>query len=46
MSRPRYEIVDRIDVGVAGLKVRLRVQGLAHMVQDLAGIAAAPRRAA
>ena len=36
-------LVDRIDVGVAGLKVRLRVQGLAHMVQDLAGIAAAPR---
>ena len=39
-------LVERIDVGVAGLKVRLRVQGLAHMVQDLAGIAAAPRRAA
>ena len=39
-------LVERIDVGVAGLKVRLRVQGLARMVQDLAGIAAAPRRAA
>ncbi len=39
-------LVERVDVGVAGLKVRLRVQGLAHMVQDLAGIAAAPRRAA
>ena len=39
-------LVDRIDVGVAGLKVRLRVQGIARMVQDLAGIAAAPRRAA
>ena len=39
-------LVERVDVGVAGLKVRLRVQGLARMVQDLAGIAAAPRRAA
>ena len=39
-------LVERVDVGIAGLKVRLRVQGLAHMVQDLAGIAAAPRRAA
>ena len=39
-------LVERVDVGVTGLTVRLRVQGLAHMVQDLAGIAAAPRRAA
>ena len=39
-------LVERVDVGLAGLKVRLRVQGLARMVQDLAGIAAAPRRAA
>ena len=39
-------LVARVDVGVARLKVRLRVQGLARMVQDLAGIAAAPRRAA
>ena len=39
-------LVERVDVGVAGLKVRLRVQGLARMVQDLAGITAAPRRAA
>jgi DNA invertase Pin-like site-specific DNA recombinase len=39
-------LVERVDVGVAGLKVRLRVQGLARMVQDLAGIAAASRRAA
>jgi hypothetical protein len=39
-------LVERVDVGVAGLKVRLRVQGLARMVRDLAGIAAAPRRAA
>ena len=39
-------LVERVDIGVAGLKVRLRVQGLARMVQDLAGIAAAPRRAA
>ncbi|MBM3960244.1 MAG: recombinase family protein [SAR202 cluster bacterium] len=39
-------LVERVEVGIAGLKVRLRVQGLARMVQDLAGIAAAPRRAA
>jgi site-specific DNA recombinase len=39
-------LVERVEVGVAGLKVRLRVQGLARMVQDLAGIAATPRRAA
>ena len=39
-------LVERVDVGVTGLTVRLRVQGLARMVQDLAGIAAAPRRAA
>ena len=39
-------LVERIDVGLAGLKIRLRVQGVARMVQDLAGIAAANRRAA
>ena len=39
-------LVERVDVGVVGLKVRLRVQGLARMVRDLAGIAATPRRAA
>ena len=39
-------LVDRIDLGPEGLAVRLRVQGLAHMVRDLAGIALAPRRAA
>ena len=39
-------LVERIDVGLSGLKMRLRVQGVARMVQDLAGIAAANRRAA
>ena len=39
-------LVERIDVGLAGLKMRLRVQGVARMVQDLAGITAANRRAA
>ena len=39
-------LVERIDVGLAGLKMRLRVQGVARMVQDLAGIATANRRAA
>jgi len=39
-------LVDRIDLGTEGLEVRFRVQGLAHMVRDLAGIAQARRRAA
>ena len=39
-------LVEHIDVGLAGLKMRLRVQGVARMVQDLAEIAAANRRAA
>ena len=39
-------LVERIDVGLAGLKMRLRVQGVARMVQDLAGITAANRRTA
>ncbi len=39
-------LVERIDVGLAGLKIRLRVQGVARMVQDLAGIASTNRRAA
>ena len=39
-------LVERIDVSLAGLKMRLRVQGVARMVQDLAGITAANRRAA
>jgi site-specific DNA recombinase len=45
-ARIVHLLVDRVEVGVAGLKVRLRVQGLARMVRDLAGIVAAPRRAA
>jgi hypothetical protein len=36
-------LVDRIDVDVEGIDVRLRVDGLVHLVQDLAGI---ERRAA
>ena len=39
-------LVDRVDVGLSGLEIRLRVQGLAHMVQDLAGIAGTTRKAA
>ena len=39
-------LVDRVDVGLSGLDIRLRVQGLAHMVQDLAGIAGTTRKAA
>ncbi|SDB57778.1 recombinase family protein [Bauldia litoralis] len=32
-------LVERIDVGLDGLDVRLRIEGLAHMVRDLAGVA-------
>jgi site-specific DNA recombinase len=39
-------LVERIDVGLGGLDIRLRVQGLAHMVRDLAGIAGTTRKAA
>mgnify|MGYP003348130423 CR=1 FL=1 len=35
-----------LEPGRDSLEVRLRVQGLAHMVRDLAGIAQAPRRVA
>jgi len=45
-ARIVHLLVDRIDLGLEGLEVRLRVQGLAHMVRDLAGIAQAPRRTA
>jgi len=38
-------LLERIDVGLAGLKTRLRVQGVARMVQDLAGITATNRKA-
>jgi site-specific DNA recombinase len=39
-------LVERIDVGFGGLDIQLRVQGLAHMVRDLAGIAGTARKAA
>ena len=39
-------LVERIDVGHGGLNIRLRVQGLAHMVRDLAGITSTARKAA
>ena len=39
-------LVQRIDIGMEGLDVRLRVQGLSHMVRDLAGIGQAARKAA
>ncbi|MCW5715426.1 MAG: hypothetical protein KIT43_13015 [Bauldia sp.] len=28
-------LVERVDVGVDGIDVRLRVEGLAHLVRDL-----------
>jgi site-specific DNA recombinase len=39
-------LVERVDVGLGGLDIRLRVQGLAHMVRDLAGIVGTARKAA
>jgi len=39
-------LVERVDVGLGGLDIRLRVQGLAHMARDLAGIAGTARKAA
>jgi hypothetical protein len=39
-------LVERVDVGIEGLDIRLRVDGLAHLVRDLGGTADASRRAA
>jgi hypothetical protein len=39
-------LVERVDAGLGGLDIRLRVQGLAHMARDLAGIAGTARTAA
>jgi DNA invertase Pin-like site-specific DNA recombinase len=39
-------LVERIDVGRDGVDIRLRVDGLAHLVGDLGGIAASRRDAA
>jgi DNA invertase Pin-like site-specific DNA recombinase len=39
-------LVERIDVGHDGVDIRLRVDGLAHLVRDLGGIAASRRDAA
>ena len=39
-------LVERVDVGSDGVDIRLRVDGLAHLVRDLGGIADGSRRAA
>lgn len=39
-------LVERIDIRLGGLDIRLRVQGLTHMARDLAGIAGTIRKAA
>lgn len=39
-------LVERIDVGHDGVDIRLRVDGLAHLVRDLGGIAGSRRDAA
>ena len=45
-ARVMQLLVERVDAGLGGLDIQLRVQGLAHMVRDLAGIAGTVRRAA
>jgi hypothetical protein len=39
-------LVERVDVGLGGLDIRLPLQGLAHMVRDLSSIAGTARKAA
>lgn len=39
-------LIERVDVGHDGADIRLRVDGLAHLVRDLGGIAASRRNAA
>jgi DNA invertase Pin-like site-specific DNA recombinase len=39
-------LVERVEVGPSGADIRLRVEGLASLVRDLAGIGTEPRRAA
>ncbi len=39
-------LIERVDVGIEGVDIRLRVDGLAHLARDLGGIADASRRAA
>jgi hypothetical protein len=39
-------LIERLDVGHDGVDIRLRVDGLAHLVRDLGGIAASRRTAA
>lgn len=39
-------LVERVDAGAHGLKIRLRVNGLSSIVQDLSGIGAKKRWAA
>jgi site-specific DNA recombinase len=39
-------LVDRVEVGLEGVDIRLRMDGLAHLVRELGTKAGAPRRAA
>ena len=39
-------LVERVDVGQGGVDIHLRVDGLAHLVHELGGMADHPRRAA
>ncbi|MDN3568610.1 hypothetical protein QWZ14_29905, partial [Paeniroseomonas aquatica] len=39
-------LVDRVEIGAGGADVRLKVEGLASLVRDLAASAADPARAA
>jgi len=45
-ARIVQSLVERVDVGVDGATIRLRMEGLAGLARDLGGIGAESRRAA
>ncbi len=45
-ARALQLLVARLDLGADGLKIRLRVDGLARMVREFSGIAAGHRKVA
>jgi site-specific DNA recombinase len=45
-ARIVHLLVERVEVGLEGVDIRLRVDGLARLVHDLGGMADDPRRAA
>jgi hypothetical protein len=45
-ARIVQSLVERVDIGVDGATIRLRMDGLAGLARDLGGISAESRRAA